>query len=252
MFESVAFQCGVIAISVTTIFSCLHWILSVYNGVRVEKVALLQDPFFPIFKITRNSVELILGWLPMGSYVKIAGMVDESMDRGTETETEDFIHPYEFRGKPLGTRALILYTSPIVLMLLGGGILTIASPVSIGELVVLYFNISLFLAPIDAGTEIWESLYTDPLFLMGFITFFMGFSNSFTSHIPVFCPDKDLPFYIPLLGWLCMIIFSLPLFRLVWMNLSLMNVVYYFIGGILTGLVAFAVSMLLASFLPNH
>ena len=89
MFESVAFQCGVIAISVTTIFSCLHWILSVYNGVRVEKVALLQDPFFPIFKITRNSVELILGWLPMGSYVKIAGMVDESMDRGTETETED-------------------------------------------------------------------------------------------------------------------------------------------------------------------
>ena len=74
---------------------------------RVEKFCLFFDPWFTLFKFKpKNSeTEYGIGWLPLGGYVKIAGMIDESMD--TE-QMKQPVQPWEFRAKPAWQRLLIM------------------------------------------------------------------------------------------------------------------------------------------------
>ena len=60
-----------------------HFIFARMFKVRVEKFYLFFDPWFSLFKFKpKNSyTEYGIGWLPFGGYVKISGMIDESMDR---------------------------------------------------------------------------------------------------------------------------------------------------------------------------
>ena len=48
---------------------------------RVEKFYLFFDPWFSLFKFKKGETEYGIGWLPLGGYVKISGMIDESMDK---------------------------------------------------------------------------------------------------------------------------------------------------------------------------
>jgi regulator of sigma E protease len=48
---------------------------------RVEKFYLFFNPWFSLFKFRRGDTEYGMGWLPLGGYVKISGMIDESMDK---------------------------------------------------------------------------------------------------------------------------------------------------------------------------
>ena len=57
-----------------------HFIMARLFGIRVEKFYILFDPWFSLFKFKRGETEYGLGWLPLGGYVKIAGMIDESLD----------------------------------------------------------------------------------------------------------------------------------------------------------------------------
>lgn len=84
-----------------------HFLFSRLFKVRVEKFCLFFDPWFTLFKFKpRNSdTEYGLGWLPLGGYVKIAGMIDESMDTEQMKQPEQ---PWEFRAKPAYQRLLIM------------------------------------------------------------------------------------------------------------------------------------------------
>ncbi len=84
-----------------------HFIFSKIFGVRVEKFYLFFDPWFSLFKFKpKNSeTEYGIGWLPLGGYVKISGMIDESMDKEQLAQP---VQPYEFRSKPAGQRLLIM------------------------------------------------------------------------------------------------------------------------------------------------
>lgn len=82
-----------------------HYITARWFGCRVEKFYLFFDPWFSLFKKKVGDTEYGIGWLPLGGYVKIAGMVDESMD------TEALKQPpkdYEFRSKPAWQRLIIM------------------------------------------------------------------------------------------------------------------------------------------------
>ena len=73
-----------------------HFIMARVFKIRVEKFYIFFDPWFSLFKFKRGNTEYGLGWLPLGGYVKIAGMIDESMD------TEQMKQPVkqdEFRAK---------------------------------------------------------------------------------------------------------------------------------------------------------
>lgn len=82
-----------------------HFIPAKYFKTRVEKFYLFFDPWFSVVKKKIGGTEYGIGWLPLGGYVKIAGMVDESMD--TEQLSKP-AQPWEFRSKPAWQRLIIM------------------------------------------------------------------------------------------------------------------------------------------------
>jgi regulator of sigma E protease len=82
-----------------------HFITARWFGCRVEKFYLFFDPWFSLFKKKVGDTEYGVGWLPLGGYVKIAGMVDESMDtEALKAEPQ----AWEFRSKPAWQRLIIM------------------------------------------------------------------------------------------------------------------------------------------------
>ena len=82
-----------------------HFMFAKLFKCRVEKFYLFFNPWFSLFKFKKGDTEYGIGWLPLGGYVKISGMVDESMDTaGLKEEPK----PYEFRSKPAWQRLLIM------------------------------------------------------------------------------------------------------------------------------------------------
>ena len=82
-----------------------HYITAKWFKCRVEKFYLFFDPWFSIFKKKVGETEYGVGWLPLGGYVKIAGMVDESMDK---EQLKQPPQPWEFRSKPAWQRLIIM------------------------------------------------------------------------------------------------------------------------------------------------
>lgn len=72
---------------------------------RVEKFYLFFNPWFSLFKFTWKGTEYGMGWLPLGGYVKIAGMIDESLDKEAMKLPAQ---PWEFRSKPAWQRLIIM------------------------------------------------------------------------------------------------------------------------------------------------
>lgn len=94
-----------------------HFLFARIFKVRVEKFYLFFDPWFSLFKYKpKNSdTEYGIGWLPLGGYCKISGMIDESMDKEQMALPPQ---PYEFRAKPAGQRLLIMTAGVIFNFLL--------------------------------------------------------------------------------------------------------------------------------------
>ena len=93
-----------------------HFLPAKWFGCRVEKFYLFFDPYFSLFKRRIGETEWGIGWLPLGGYVKISGMIDESMD--TE-QMEGPPQPWEFRSKPAWQRLIIMLGGVTVNFVLG-------------------------------------------------------------------------------------------------------------------------------------
>ena len=92
-----------------------HYITAKMFKVRVEKFYLFMDAGFSLVKKKIGDTEWGIGWLPIGGYVKLAGMIDESMD--TEQLKQE-PQPWEFRSKPAWQRLIIMLGGIIVNILL--------------------------------------------------------------------------------------------------------------------------------------
>jgi len=92
-----------------------HYITAKWFKCRVEKFYLFFDPWFSIFKKKVGETEYGVGWLPLGGYVKISGMVDESMDK---EQLKLPPQPWEFRSKPAWQRLIIMIGGVTVNILL--------------------------------------------------------------------------------------------------------------------------------------
>ena len=94
-----------------------HYIFARMFGIKVEKFYLFFDPWFSLFKwkpkkkstdenkASWRDTEYGIGWLPLGGYCKIAGMIDESMDKEQMAQP---VKPWEFRAKPAWQRLLVM------------------------------------------------------------------------------------------------------------------------------------------------
>jgi regulator of sigma E protease len=82
-----------------------HFIAAKIFKTRVEKFYLFFNPWFSLFKFKYKETEYGMGWLPLGGYVKISGMIDESLDKEAMKLPPQ---PWEFRSKPAWQRLIIM------------------------------------------------------------------------------------------------------------------------------------------------
>jgi regulator of sigma E protease len=92
-----------------------HFIPARLFGTRVEKFYLFFNPGFTLWKKKIGDTEYGIGWIPFGGYVKIAGMIDESMDKDQMNKAPE---PWELRSKPAYQRLIVMLGGVIVNVLL--------------------------------------------------------------------------------------------------------------------------------------
>jgi len=94
-----------------------HFLAARAFGIRVEKFYLFFDAWgFKFFSIKKGDTEYGIGWLPLGGYVKISGMIDESMDKEAMKQPPQ---PWEFRSKPAWQRLIVMVAGVTMNVLLG-------------------------------------------------------------------------------------------------------------------------------------
>lgn len=97
-----------------------HFLAARMFGIKVEKFYLFFDAFgIKLFKFKKGDTEYGIGWLPLGGYVKIAGMIDESLD---SEQLKKAPEPWEFRSKPAWQRLIVMIGGVTVNLILGLGI----------------------------------------------------------------------------------------------------------------------------------
>lgn len=92
-----------------------HYITAKWFGCRVEKFYLFFNPWFSLWKKKIGETEYGVGWVPLGGYVKISGMIDESMDKEAMKQPPQ---PWEFRSKPAWQRLIIMLAGVILNLIL--------------------------------------------------------------------------------------------------------------------------------------
>jgi regulator of sigma E protease len=106
----------ILSLSILIVFHELgHFFFAKLFKTRVEKFYLFFDPWFSLFKYKKGETEYGVGWIPLGGYVKISGMIDESMDL---EQMKKPAQPYEFRSKKTWQRLLIMLGGVMVNFLL--------------------------------------------------------------------------------------------------------------------------------------
>src|ERR1035437_4054640 len=99
-----------------------HFLAARAFGIRVEKFYLFFDAWgFKFFSFKKGDTEYGIGWLPLGGYVKIAGMVDESLDMSKLSAEPQ---PWEFRSKPAWQRLVVMVAGVAMNVILGIAIFT--------------------------------------------------------------------------------------------------------------------------------
>jgi regulator of sigma E protease len=93
-----------------------HYLPAKWFKTKVEKFYLFFNPKFSLYKKQIGETEWGIGWIPFGGYVKIAGMIDESMDKEQMMQP---VQPWEFRAKPAWQRLIIMVGGVVVNFILG-------------------------------------------------------------------------------------------------------------------------------------
>lgn len=247
MLDQVAFQSGVFFTLSTLIFTFTIWILAAIKRLRIESVGIFHTPLMHLYTIKIKSIELILGWLPLGCFVTIAGMTELTLELDSSSNTDE-IPSYEFRSRSFRTKLLVTMTSPLLLSL-SGLLLLNGTAFPLLEWLTIYLKINFFQLPLEAGASIWGAFYTKPMFLLGSIFLFLGLGNT-GNNLGSLLTNKNLTwllFFLPL----SFLFLSLGIFRLAWSTFALINLFYFFLGSILTAIIGFLIAILLANFLPN-
>lgn len=91
-----------------------HYITARIFKIRVEKFFIFFDPWFSLFKFKYKDTVYGLGWVPLGGYVQIGGMIDESMDK---SQIEGPVRPDDFRAKPAWQRFIVMIAGVVMNLL---------------------------------------------------------------------------------------------------------------------------------------
>jgi hypothetical protein len=248
MLINAAFTIGISTMLTVLVYNISIWIVAILNGVLVEKVCACYGP--TIYKKTINGTEISLGCIPTGGFTRLSGMIDESTDKNNPEE----IKSYDFRGKSAVQRTLILLSSLLVPFIIGVILLSSSTSTPLSNLFSDYLRIAFFQLPLEEGNTIWELLYNNFLFLVGFISILMSISNlASTLHHVNSVNEFTQALKLSLIIALYLFIFALwiVLFRLEYSNFTLLHIPYFIAGAMLVGSLSMIPYIILAKILPS-
>ena len=127
-----------------------HFTFAKLFKTRVEKFYLFFDAWFSLFKRKVGETEYGIGWIPLGGYVKISGMIDESMDREQMKQPPQ---PHEFRSKTSGQRLLIM-TAGVIFNFISALIIYVCVLYAWGETYLPTSNVKYGIVTDSAGYQI--------------------------------------------------------------------------------------------------
>jgi len=127
-----------------------HFTFAKLFKTRVEKFYLFFDAWFSLFKRKVGETEYGIGWIPLGGYVKISGMIDESMDKEQMKQPPK---PYEFRSKTSGQRLLIM-TAGVIFNFISALIIYVCVLYAWGETYLPTSNVKYGIVTDSAGYQI--------------------------------------------------------------------------------------------------
>ncbi len=128
-----------------------HYLAAKAFGIKVEKFYLFFDAWgVKLLSFKRGDTEWGIGWLPLGGYVKIAGMIDESMDKEAMKQPAQ---PWEFRSKPAWQRLIVMIGGVVVNILAGVMIFAMMS-YHYGEKYILNSSVKNGIVPSEMAKEI--------------------------------------------------------------------------------------------------
>ncbi|MDP1725726.1 MAG: RIP metalloprotease RseP [Bacteroidota bacterium] len=142
----------ILSISILVIIHELgHFLAARAFGIKVEKFYLFFDAWgVKLFSFKRGDTEWGIGWLPLGGYVKIAGMIDESMDKEAMKQPAQ---PWEFRSKPAWQRLIVMIGGVVVNVIAGIVIFAMLS-YTYGEKYTLNSSVSNGIVPSEMAKDI--------------------------------------------------------------------------------------------------
>lgn len=244
MLDSIAFQSGIFWALAIHLYPLIIYVLARSYKVKIEQLGLFYDLKIALIRKNINGVKIALGWLPLGSYIKISGVTDDSFSNENVAPK-----PYHFRSKSLGEQLLILLSPSVFYLYLGGVLINKVPSIIIPETLFNFFKISYFIDALESGSAIWNLFYTNPSFLMGIIFLIIGisaFSNAITNIMQAKGISLDLWVALVNLG---LIFLTLTLIRVAWLNFSFLNLIYFLIPFILTTLICFLIGIILVKIL---
>lgn len=246
MLVNVAFSTGIIVSLAAFIHNISIWIMSSLNQVKVEKIGSCYG--HKIYRKTINKIEISLGCFPSGGFIRLSGIIDESLDAKTEVKS------YDFRGKSTLQRTLILSSGVLLPFTIGLLLLFGNSPLPLNEILLNYLSIAFFQLPLDSGNFIWELLYNDFIFLTGFSFLLTSVSTSVSTLYHINCTNFVLQLLkVTTITTLYLFLFSLwvVLIRLVWLNFAITHIFFFFTGGIFAGALSVIPYIITAKVIPN-
>lgn len=244
MFENIAIQTGIFITLSMALHTIFMWVMASISGVRVEEAAMFFSALNGKYQTKINKITLSLGWLPLGSYIKLAGM-------SSLIDSSDSKHFY-FSKKSFVTRFTILIGSSLVLMFIGLIILFLTTAPNTLNLLSTYFEISFFSMSMTESQSFFNLICSNAIIYMGFIFFVIGGANVFTNMGVFFRGGNGkAPWFVslfPLLG----VFFLLGAFRLLIFHFSWIGLLDFVLSAIATGVVVFIFYILMAKTLRNQ
>lgn len=239
MLDNVAIQCGIFTTLVATLSTGLMWVFSSILKLKVAKVSIF---FKQIHQREVKGTIISLGAFPTGSFLSYP------QEDGPISESEGS----ELNRRPLAQRLLVLILPPVLLILAGLGLLLTASPIGLPESLTIYVKTSLFQISIAEGQPLWNVLFTSPLTLLGFVLFFMGFSNIFINLQGLFSNVTERTIWLSFLIQCLSFLLLIGVFRVAHHYFSVLNLVYYVVAAFVVGLFSFVLFVLMGQVLGSE
>lgn len=247
MLENTAFLFGIYVMIATAGIAIISWIMSSIFKVNTQKISfLVLGETGELIRKKIKSTEVVLGWIPLGSSFEFSGM-DKSP---YEDESDSYYSPFDFKNKPKWIQILLATAGPLIMMTIGLILLINSSNLAILDIMTTYLKVSSFLLPLESANDVLKQAYSNSTFLAGCTFLITGIIGLIVNAQLPF-QDSTTKTVISLIIQLFSLFITATYLRLIWMNFSFMNLIYYFTGIIIIGILSYLFALILVRMLPQ-